>query len=241
MIVGATSAIAHEAAKCFAKSGADLFLIARSEARLRAVRDDLQVRGAGQVHTRVIDAVDSERHAEVVNAAVQALGGLDGVLIAHGTLPDQRLCEASVEETLRALEVNCLSIISLLTILANYFEEQSRGCIAVITSVAGDRGRQSNYVYGTAKGALNVFLEGLRNRLHRAGVSVVTIKPGFVDTPMTAALPKNALFADAAAVGTKICEAMESGRAVVYVPWFWRPIMAVVRSLPETIFKRLKL
>ena len=118
--------------------------------------------------------------------AITSLGELDMLLIAHGTLGDQRKCEQSVSETMQELQTNCLSVISLLTIGANYFEQQRHGCIAVVSSVAGDRGRKSNYVYGTAKAAVSVFLQGLRNRLSSVGVSVVTIKPGYVATPMTA-------------------------------------------------------
>jgi short-subunit dehydrogenase len=128
-----------------------------------------------------------------------------------------------------------------LTLLANYFEGQRHGCIAVITSVAGDRGRQSNYVYGAAKGGVDHFLQGLRNRLFRSGVAVVTIKPGYVATPMTAGIKKSPLFISAGRAGRSIHRAIERRRNVVYVPWFWRPIMTMVRWLPEAIFKRLQL
>lgn len=241
MIVGATSAIAQEVAKRFAAAGGDLFLVGRTRPRLEAVRDDLRARGSGTVEVYLMDLVELHEHPALIEAAFAALGGLDNVLVAHGTLPDQRHCEGSVVETMQALDVNLLSTVSLLTLLANRFEAQGHGCLAVITSVAGDRGRSSNYVYGTAKGALTVFLQGLRNRLHPAGVSVLTVKPGFVDTPMTAALPKNALFADPAAVGSRIYAAMLGGRNVLYVPWFWRPVMTAIRALPEALFKRLKL
>jgi decaprenylphospho-beta-D-erythro-pentofuranosid-2-ulose 2-reductase len=241
LIVGATSAIAYETAKLFAKERAELFLVGRSPEKLAAVQDDLRVRGAKRVEMFPLDLIDLDRHQELIDTAIAALGELDAVLIAHGTLSDQKACEQSAEKTIAELTVNCLSHISLLTILASYFEQRRRGCIAVISSVAGDRGRQSNYVYGTAKGALNVFLQGLRNRLYKAGVSVVTIKPGFVDTPMTAVLKKNALFANPATVGRAIYRAMKRGADVVYMPWFWFFIMAIIRNIPEPIFKRLKL
>lgn len=241
LVVGATSAIAGEVARSFARSGARLFLVARNAERLAAVREDLLVHGAARIETAVLDVRRVERHAAVLHSAIEALGDLDAVLVAHGMLPDQSRCEASVEETLQALEVNCTSTVALLMLLANHFEQRRGGCIAVITSVAGDRGRRSNYVYGTAKAALNTFLQGLRARLRPAGVSVVTIKPGFVDTPMTAGLPHNPLFADPRRVGEGIYRAMRAGRDVVYVPWFWRPIMAAVRAIPERIFKRIGL
>ena len=241
IIIGATSAIAQETAKCFAESGGDLFLVGRAPAKLDAVRNDLGARGNGRVDTYVLDIAEFRQHPAMLHAALAALGRVDFVLIAHGTLPDQAECERNVEATREAFEVNSFSTISLLTLLANLLEEQGHGCIAVITSVAGDRGRGSNYVYGAAKGAVAIFLQGLRNRLHPAGVSVVTVKPGFVDTPMTAALPKNALFASPETVGRRVYDAMLAGRDVAYVPWFWRPIMATLRQIPEPLFKRLKL
>jgi len=240
-IIGATSAIAHETARCFASDGAELFLVARSEEKLKAVSDDLTVHGAKQVETFLLDLSDLSRHQELFDKAIITLNGLDILLIAHGTLGNQRKCEVSVEETLKELTTNFTSVVSLLTIAGNYFEQQKRGCIAVISSVAGDRGRQSNYVYGTAKGGVSVFLQGLRNRLAKSGVKVVTIKPGFVDTPMTAAVKKGPLFAKPAVVGRGVYEAMKQGKDVVYLPFFWRPIMLIVKSIPESVFKRLSM
>ncbi|HET8842857.1 MAG TPA: SDR family NAD(P)-dependent oxidoreductase, partial [Ktedonobacteraceae bacterium] len=143
--------------------------------------------------------------------------------------------------TLQEFAINGASVISLLTLLGNYFEQQKRGCIAVISSVAGDRGRQSNYIYGAAKAAVTAFLSGLRNRLARYGVAVVTIKPGMVDTPMTAHMRKSRLFADPQVVGRGIYDAMLKRKDVVYLPGYWRIIMMVIKSIPEPIFKRLSL
>lgn len=241
LIVGATSAMAAETARLYAAGGARLFLTGRNAERLEAVADDLRVRGAGQVESALLDVTDPRRCEEVVDTAWSAFGGLDLALIAHGVLPDQARCQASVAETLASLDVNFTATIGLLTTLANRFEAQRRGCIAVITSVAGDRGRQSNYVYGAAKGGLDRFLEGLRNRLYHAGVAVVTLKPGFVDTPMTAGIRQGPLFVSAHRAGRAIHRAIEGGRDVAYIPWFWRPIMAVVRNIPERVFKRLRL
>jgi decaprenylphospho-beta-D-erythro-pentofuranosid-2-ulose 2-reductase len=163
------------------------------------------------------------------------------VLIAHGTLPDQQACEASYDVTRREMEVNALSVISMLTYLANHFEKQGHGSLAIISSVAGDRGRQSNYVYGSAKAAVTVFLGGLRNRLHGAGVHVLTIKPGFVDTPMTSEFPKGPLWASPEKVAKGIHKAILKRRDVVYLPGFWRMVMRIIREIPEPVFKRLKL
>jgi short-subunit dehydrogenase len=241
LIVGATSAIATETARVYAAYGARLFLTGRDGARLDGVAADLRVRGAGAVETAVLDVTDRRRGPEVLESAWAAFGGLDVALLAHGVLPDQARCQASADETLAAIDVNLTSTVALLTPLANRFEASRAGCIAVITSVAGDRGRQSNYVYGAAKGGLDRFLEGLRNRLFRSGVSVVTLKPGFVDTPMTAGVRQGPLFASARRAGRAVHRAIERRRDVAYIPWFWRPIMAIVRALPEPVFKRLRL
>lgn len=241
LIIGASSAIAVEVARCFAQDGAELFLVARQADRLDALRQDLKVRGAAKVESLALDLNDIGQHAGMIDAAYSALGSLDAVLVAYGTLPDQKQAEASVEAMFQEFSTNGLSYLALLTLLANRFEQQKRGCIAVITSVAGDRGRRSNYIYGAAKGAVSLFLSGLRSRLSKAGVAVVTIKPGFVDTPMTAHLKKNPLYASAQSVGQRIHTAILKRQDVVYVPWFWRWIMLIIRSLPEGIFKRLPL
>jgi short-subunit dehydrogenase len=241
LVVGATSAIAAETARVYAARGARLFLTGRNADRLQAVAADLRVRGASAVETAVLDVTDRGRGEEVMDSAWLAFGGLDVALLAHGVLPDQARCQASPAEALAALDVNFSSTVALLTPLANRFEAARAGCIAVIASVAGDRGRQSNYVYGAAKGGVERFLQGLRNRLSPKGVAVVTLKPGFVDTPMTAGIAQGPLFVSARRAGRAIHRAIERRRDVAYIPWFWRPIMAVVRALPEPVFKRLRL
>lgn len=241
LILGATSAIAQETAKVFAARGDKLFLVARHPERLAAVVADLQLRGAAQVASQVMDLTAGAGHEELVSGAETTLGGIDTVLLAYGTLGDQKASEQDFAIARRELETNFVSAAAWLTVVANRFEAQRRGTIAVISSVAGDRGRQSNYVYGSAKAALSAFTSGLRNRLFKSGVSVVTIKPGFVDTPMTAEVPKNPLFAKPDAVARGIVRAIERGSTVVYLPWFWRWIMAIIKAVPEGIFRKLKL
>lgn len=241
MIIGGASAIAQETAKIFAGEGASLFLVDLSEDRLKMIADDLVVRGAEKVEVLAADANDLDRHDEVLKAAEEALGGLDAVLIAYGTLSDQEACQGDVDLTLKEFSTNGTSLISFLTRLGATFEKKGSGCIAAITSVAGDRGRKSNYVYGAAKGAVSIYLGGMRHRFHKTGVKVVTLKPGFVDTPMTRDYKKGLLWAQPEAVARGIHNAMKKGKGTVYLPWFWWWIMLVIRHLPPFVFNRTKL
>ncbi len=241
LIIGATSAIAEATARLFAKRGDKLFLLARNTEKLTVIARDLKVRGAKEVFTGSFDALDMEAHAGLLDSAIAQMEGIDTVLIAHGTLPDQKNCEASAAETLSAMNINALSVISLLTHLGNVFEKQGAGSIAVISSVAGDRGRQSNYVYGAAKGTVSIFLQGLRHRLCKAGVHVLTVKPGFVDTPMTAEFPKGPLWAQPDQIASAIFKALEKKKSVIYTPGFWALIMLIVRLVPNWIFHKTKL
>lgn len=242
VIIGATSAIAHAAARLWAAQGAALFLVGRNVERLAANAADLRVRGAASVATHAMHATDDAAYAPMLAAALAALGGIDIALIAHGTLADQRACELDLALLRAEIETNGVSVCLLAQLFGNHFATQGGGTLAVIGSVAGDRGRQSNYVYGAAKGLVARFLEGLRNRLAQSGVQVLTIKPGFVDTPMTAEIEKKGLlWAQPEAVAAGILQAIDNKRDVVYLPWFWRVILLVIRHIPERIFKRLSL
>lgn len=238
LIVGATSAVAEATARQFAQRGAALFLVARKTTRLEDIAADLRVRGASSVTAHLMDATEFDRHRPMLDEALDRLGGLDVLLIAHGTLSDQSRCEAEPGLVESEFRTNATSVMSICLHTASIMEKQRAGTIAVISSVAGDRGRASNHVYGAAKAALNEFLSGLRQRLHPHGVRVLTIKPGFVDTPMTAGLPKGPLWAEPDAVGRDIFTAISKHRDVIYTPWFWRIIMAIVRALPTAIFLR---
>lgn len=241
LVLGATSAIAIATMRPLAARGARFYLVARSKEKLSAVASDLQTRGAEAVFTCVMDLDDTAAHESMLAEAAARLEKIELALLAHGVLGDQEEAQASYPAAEAILRTNFLSAVSLITWLANYFEASRQGTLAVISSVAGDRGRKSNYVYGASKGALNIFLEGVRNRIDRSGVHVLTIKPGFVSTPMTAHLPQNALFAHPSAVGQGILHAIATGQDVAYVPRVWAFIMFAIRSVPNFLFKRLNL
>lgn len=241
LIFGATSKIAHETTKNF-EDGSKLFLTGTDYGKLEIIKDDLKARKPDlEIHLYEINALDFDKHQEMFYEAEKKLGGIDCVLISHGTLPDNDIIRKNYEDTLNHFNINCTSVISISTIAANYFEDVNAGTLAVISSVAGERGRQSNYIYGSAKSAVTQFLGGLRNRLKDTNVKILTIKPGPVDTPMTADMKKGLLFAKPDAVGKKIYQAIESGKDVLYVPWFWRYIMAIIKAIPESIFKKMSM
>lgn len=239
LIIGATSAIAESVARLYAARGAALFLVGRSANRLAAISADLRVRGASSVNTDVLEMNDLAAHGALLDRAWAALGCIDTVLIAHGTLPDQAACDASVELSLQEFATNGTSTIALAAALAQRLE--SGATLAVISSVAGDRGRASNYLYGSAKAAVTSYLSGLGQRLHSTGINVLVIKPGFVDTPMTAAFKKGPLWATPDKVASGILKAIDKRKAVAYLPGFWWMIMMIIKNIPEFVFRRIKL
>lgn len=240
VILGATSGIALEVQRQLAHEGRELLLVARSSERLAELQADLSVRGAQQVFTYAADLASVQQHASIFDFARRTFPDFDTVLLAYGSMHDQKESEMSVDVLLEELQVNFVSATALLTLFAADLERRRTGCLAAITSVAGDRGRRSNYVYGSTKGALSLFLQGLRSRLHPAGVRVITIKPGPVQTPMTDHLPNAARFADPQQVARDIVRALERrGPDVLYTPKIWRYVMAAVEHIPEGIFKRL--
>jgi decaprenylphospho-beta-D-erythro-pentofuranosid-2-ulose 2-reductase len=242
LIIGATSVIANSCARIWAAQKAEFFLVARNQSKLQQVAADLVAQGAMTVKTHALDLNKFDAHQEMIAASFNALGKIDVALIAHGTLPDQKKCEENVDLALQEFSSNGLSVIAILTLLANKMEKQNCGTIAVISSVAGDRGRGSNYLYGSAKAAVTAFCEGLRARMFKVGVHVLTVKPGFVNTPMTKdlALPQ-LLVASPEKVAQDICKAIEKKSDSIYTPFFWWAIMTIIKAIPTTIFKKLKL
>lgn len=240
LILGATSSIARAAAEGFARRGYDLYLAARDADELRRIAADLQIRFGVAAQHGAFDAEATDTHAAFFQGVLAAVPDLAGAVLAFGQLGDPQAAR-NFDTGAKIIAANFTGAASILSLLANHFEAQRRGFIIGISSVAGDRGRQSNYVYGAAKGALSLYLQGLRNRLHPAGVRVVTVKPGFVDTAMTYGLPGLFLVASPQYVGERIAAAPEKSADVIYVPWFWRWIMLIIRLIPEPLFKRMKL
>jgi decaprenylphospho-beta-D-erythro-pentofuranosid-2-ulose 2-reductase len=243
-IFGATSRIAKGCARIWIGQGARLVLVARDAARLASLARDLEaLPGAtGNVRTLVCDALDRARLPSLPGEAAAVFDGIDGVLIAHGTLFDQRRCQGDLALAQRTIDVNGTSAALVAEAFAGYFERRGSGFIAVIGSVAGDRGRRSNYVYGAAKGLVERYTEGLRHRLHRRGVNVTLVKPGPTATPMTAGLAvRGGKMADPDKVARDVVDAIEAGRPVVYTPWKWRWIMRALRAFPEWVFVRMDL
>jgi short-subunit dehydrogenase len=242
VVFGAASGIAQAVVRRLAAAGAELFLVARSADKLAAVAADARVRGARAVHVEQLDLDDAAAFPGLLDRIFAALGSVDLALLAQGLLATSDACEASLADTERLLTTDFTAPALLSQAIALRLAAAGQGgTLAALCSVAGDRGRQSNYAYGAAKGGLAVFLSGLRNRMSPQGVHVLTVKPGFVDTEMTEAIPKTPLFASADQVASDLLRAVAARADELYTPGFWRLVMAVVRAVPEPLFKRLRL
>ena len=239
LILGATSDMAQAIGRKFAAEGWALDLAARDSAVLESVAGDLRVRSKADVQTHLFDATDFSAHRAFYEKLEKKP---DLVICAFGYMGDQRLARTDFDEVRQTVEVNYLGAVSILNVVAEEFEKRGKGTILGISSVAGDRGRQSNYIYGSSKAAFTAYLSGLRNRLVGAGVHVITLKPGFCRTKMTENMDlPDALTASPEQVAQVVFNAVEKKRNVVYVLWIWRWIMMAVRHVPEAIFKRLSM
>ena len=240
VVLGATSTMIQPLLRMMAGDGKELLLVARSQDRLDAVRSDLFARGASSVLTFETDLTESPDL--VYSFAQQCFRDFDTLLLSYGTMLDQERCQVDAEHAVRELQTNFVSSVALLTVFARHFESRRAGTIAVITSVAGERGRRSNYVYGAAKGGLSIFLQGLRSRMHRFGVRVLTVKPGPVRTRMTDGLRNVPMIVSPESVSRDMYRALEGPhQEVIYTPRRWRPVMSVIRAVPERLFKRLSI
>lgn len=242
VIFGATSTICRQAAIKLVKPNDRVCLAARDFSELSRIAADLQIRNRPElVITRKFDTDDFDTHHDLVEEINQCLGGMDIVLVGTGTLGDQVAARSSIPAIRQIINSNFVGIATILAPVANIMEKKKSGQIAVLTSVAGDRGRQSNYIYGSAKSGISAYLSGLRNRLSVQGVGVTTIKLGFVDTKMIAGVNRAFLIASPQRVAKEIAIKLERGAGITYIPWFWRYIMLIITHIPEAIFKRLTL
>ena len=236
---GATSAICTALLRRYATVGARLYLIGRSADKLEACADDLAARGADVVGSSDYDFNDNARHTSALENAIAALGEVDLVIVAHGSLPEQADCEQDDALVAACMDDNFTSAAVIMHAAARQLAQQGRGTLAVISSVAGDRGRKSNYTYGAAKAGLDAVAQGMQGRFNGTDIRVVNIKPGMVASPMTAHMDQGPLFASPEAIAPRMQRAIERGSRVVYVPGVWRYIMWVIRLLPTAVLARL--
>jgi decaprenylphospho-beta-D-erythro-pentofuranosid-2-ulose 2-reductase len=239
LIVGAKSDIAKEVARVYAKQGYNLYLAARETDSLEAFANDITIRHGISVSLKVLDMVDFENHEDFYNSLEPKP---HGVIVVAGYMVEQKVCEATLSETLETINVNYTGAVSLLNSVANDMEQRKSGFIVGVSSVAGDRGRKANYIYGSAKAGFSAYLSGLRNRLFESGVSVLTVKPGFVATKMTEGLdlPKR-LTAQPQEVAKDIFQAQQKGQNTLYTKWIWRYIMLIIKHIPESLFKKMSI
>jgi decaprenylphospho-beta-D-erythro-pentofuranosid-2-ulose 2-reductase len=242
IIFGATSKIACSIAKIYAENNASLFLIGRNEEKLNIVATDLMARGANNVDILAWDLTDVTTHSQIHREIEKKFGTYTTVLVAYGSLSDQEKCQSDSNYALQEIAINFTSVVSLLTPIINLFESRNSGTIAIIGSPAGDRGRKSNYIYGCAKGGLDIFIQGVQHRLANTTVKVVFLKPGFVSTPMTSHLNQNGLlWSSAEKVGNLSYFSIFKGKSQSYVPGFWRLIMIIIKNLPQKILHKTNL
>jgi short-subunit dehydrogenase len=243
VIIGATSEIARPLALELAMPGSRLVIAGRDAEALEILAGDLHIRSGAHVTPIRLEATDYDSHPAFVERCIETLGAIEGVVICHGYLVPQRVAQTDWAEARRMIEVNFMSVVSLGNLFAEYLASRRQGYLCGVSSVAGDRGRQSNYLYGATKAGFSTYLQGLRNRLFHEGVAVITVKPGFVDTSMIWGRinPKSPLVAAPERVARDIARAIRKRKNVVYTPWYWRFIVAAMRLLPEAIFKRLRL
>ena len=239
LVFGANSAICHAVLRLYAGEGASFFLVGRNAEKLAAISDDLIARGATVPGATSYDFNDWQKHEACVLQGRECLGDIDIAIVAHGTFPDQPETEASGAAVKACMDDNFTSVAIIVQAVTQQLAQQGRGTLAVVSSVAGDRGRKSNYTYGAAKAGIDALLQGLQGRFSGSEVKIVNIKPGMVISPMTADMKHTAIWGTPEGIAPAIYKAISKGRRVSYVPGFWRLIMLVIRWLPTGVLARL--
>jgi hypothetical protein len=239
LIIGAKSDIAKEVARVYAKNGYNLFLASRESSSLEELKQDIELRSGVDVKLKEFDVTAYDTHENFYTSLEEKPLG---VIVVSGYMAEQKSAQKNWNETLNTINVNYTGAVSILNIIANDFEKHRRGFIVGVSSVAGDRGRKANYIYGSSKAAFSAYLSGLRNRLYESGVSVLTVKPGFVNTKMTENmdLPQN-LTAEPEDVAEDIYNAQQKGRNILYTKSIWMLIMLIIKHIPEFIFKKMSI
>lgn len=242
LVLGGNSAIAKSIAEKFASDKTDIFFAGRNIAEQERIANDFRLRYAINTWSGSFDATDYGSHEQFLSDVLKVMPSIENVILAFGMLGDQQKAAADFDHALQIYQVNFMGSASILTHLSNYLKEKRKGGIIVISSIAGDRGRQSNYIYGSSKGGLSIYCQGLRNELSKYNVNLMTVKPGFVDTPMTYGLkmPK-LLLSSPEKVGRIVYKSFRKKKDIVYAPSYWRYIMMIIRSIPEKFFKKLNL
>tara|TARA_B100000686_G_scaffold27061_1_gene26540 strand:- start:264 stop:1010 length:747 start_codon:yes stop_codon:yes gene_type:complete len=241
VVFGATSSIATAVLKYYATRSYEMFLVGRDRHKLQKIADDMLTIGAKTVYTDSMDFTKHDDFTAVVNKAFCKLTNVDVVLVAHGTLPENNLLQAKSSETWDQIKINVVSTISILNEVASKLERQDEGTIAVITSVAGDRLRASNYFYGAMKKMISVYLDNLRMKFHMTGINVIDLKPGPVDTPMNNRVKSGFLCSKPEDVAKDVVEAIDSGVKEKYIPGRWKWIMIIIKLIPNPIFRKLRI
>jgi decaprenylphospho-beta-D-erythro-pentofuranosid-2-ulose 2-reductase len=239
LVFGANSAICHEVLKLYALEGANFFLVGRNQEKLQAVSTDLVARGGAVLGVASYDFNEWQKHDAIVMQARQSMGKIDVALVAHGTLPDQSKSETSSALVKSCMDDNFVSVAIIAQAVAQQLAQQTSGTLAVVSSVAGDRGRKSNYTYGAAKAGIDTLLQGLQGRFSGSHVKIVNIKPGMVISPMTSEMRHSAIWSTPERVAPGIYQAIAKGAKVYYVPGYWRLIMLIIRLLPTAILAKL--
>ncbi len=241
VILGASSAIARAFARIVAQRGDTVIVAGRDREDLEALAQDVSVRGAAGVQVLGFDALDTASHAGFAAECRRLIPGRLNVFLAFAAMPEQAAIDKDPTLAVHTINAGFTGAVSVLHHLAPHFEDQQGGIVIALGSVAGDRGRIKNYVYGSAKAGLHAYLQGLRARLFRAGAIVTTVKPGFVDTAMTFGRPGLFLVAAPEDIALASLRAAEKGREVIYAPFFWTFIMLIIKSIPERIMKKLSI
>ena len=239
LIIGAKSDIAKAVAREYAHHGYDLCLAGRNIDELSGLKRDIEIRDGQKVELKEFDITDFAAHENFYHSLEPKPLG---VIVVAGYMAEQKECENDFAKTLNTINVNYTGAVSILNIVANDMERKQRGFIVGVSSVAGDRGRKSNYIYGSSKAAFSAYLSGLRNRLFGSGVHVLTVKPGFVATKMTEGLDLPAkLTAQPEEVSKDIFVAQQKGKDVLYTKWMWKYVMLIIKHIPEFIFKNISI